>query len=170
MRYTTTTRYNTIYRATCSIWVTVVRLYITLLQLYNRVRNEVTTKPVFTGGYCSLCLYLCGCETSRQTSVSRLDRISVMHDITLINKCMIGFKLSFFLCSHILFSPESYHVGTTETFTFTSYSPENLTIRAVVSYKVCECARLSRSYTYRTCRNSASLVFKEEQGTAVRGE
>ena len=72
---------------------------------------------------------------------------------------MITFLLLFLLythtspCSHILFTPQSYHVASTESFSFTSYSTERFEVTATLSYDQCSCSNRRRS-----CNNNGDVL------------
>ena len=68
------------------------------------------------------------------------------------------------LCSHVLFTPQSYHVGGTESFSFTSYSTEQFEVTASVSYDQCSC-----SNRRRVCSNNGDLI-SAARGTTRLGE
>ena len=55
--------------------------------------------------------------------------------------------------SHILFTPQNYHVGSTESFSFTSYSTERFEVTATLSYDQCSCSNRRRS-----CNNNGNVL------------
>ena len=56
-------------------------------------------------------------------------------------------------CSHILFTPQSYHVASTESLSFTSYSTERFEVTATLSYDQCSC-----SNRRRRCNNNGDVL------------
>ena len=56
-------------------------------------------------------------------------------------------------CRHILFTPQSYHVASTESFSFTSYSTERFEVTATLSYDQCSCTNRRRS-----CNNNGNVL------------
>ena len=64
-------------------------------------------------------------------------------------------------CSHILFTPQSYHVASTESFSFTSYSTDQFEVTATLSYDECLCSR-------KSCNDNGNVLSSDE-GTARFG-
>ena len=64
--------------------------------------------------------------------------------------------------SHILFTPQSYHVGATESVSFTSYSPEQFEVTATVSYDQCSC-----SNRRRRCSNNGDILSTARGSTRL---
>ena len=62
---------------------------------------------------------------------------------------------------HILFTPQSYHVASTESFSFTSYSSERFEVTAIFSYDECLCSR-------KSCNDNGNVLSSDE-GTARFG-
>jgi len=63
---------------------------------------------------------------------------------------------------HILFTPQSYHVGATESISFTSYSPEQFEVIATVSYDQCSC-----SDRRRRCSNNGDILSTARGSTRL---
>lgn len=69
-----------------------------------------------------------------------------------------------FSLRHILFTPQSYHVGVRETFSFTSYASERFEVVARVSFDTCTCS----DNRVRRCRDRGD-VFSEARGMVKLG-
>ena len=70
------------------------------------------------------------------------------------------------LQSYTLFTPQSYHVGSTESFSFTSYSSKKFEVTATVSYDQCSCS--NRWWWRRQCNNNGD-VLSTARGTTRLG-
>jgi hypothetical protein len=66
---------------------------------------------------------------------------------------------------HVLFTPQSYHVATNESFSLTSYDFDYSHVVATVSYEECTC-RNGR----RTCDKNRDGIFSQSRGMTRRGE
>jgi len=73
--------------------------------------------------------------------------------------------MTMFPLRHKLFAPQDYHVGTVESFTFTSYDSSRFTVSAAVTYQECSCEANRR----RTCEEEL-ITFHETSGQARQGE
>ena len=67
-------------------------------------------------------------------------------------------------CRHILFTPQSYHVASTESFSFTSYSTERFEVTATLSYDQCSCTNRRRS-----CNNNGNVLSSAAGTTRFGG-
>ena len=65
--------------------------------------------------------------------------------------------------SHVVFTPQGYHVGTMESFSFSSYSQEVFDVTAKVTYNQCTCSNGRRS-----CSDTGSS-FDEARERARQG-
>ena len=82
------------------------------------------------------------------------------HQDQFCRQLMVAFLLTSFVyhmhtspCRHILFTPQSYHVASTESFSFTSYSTERFEVTATLSYDQCSCSNRRRS-----CNNNGNVL------------
>ena len=75
-----------------------------------------------------------------------------------------AYLLPSYVCRHILFTPQRYHVGTDESFSLTSYSQDVSVAEAVVSYEECTCIN-----GRRTCDSERGGIFSQDRGLTRRG-
>ena len=59
---------------------------------------------------------------------------------------------------NVIITPSSYHVGTVEQISFTSYNQSQLTVSAILSYRRCFCKPTRFGFTSQTCDYSSDGV------------